>query len=277
MTARESADRDLVHAAAGGSVDAWHELIDRYSGLIYSLICRYLTRPDEDERKSVYVDVLDSLYHGDLERYDGRATISTWIGVVTRSRCMDHLRKEHGRRQTPGWLEGLSAADREVYRRYYLEGEGFSQICDGVAGNGSPISVKSLLEALDRIDEHLDRGSRRRLAYELEARSVPGVTGRLLEYVEHARQQAEQTRANSQADLAVLESATRALIERLEAAITRLEAEEREVIRLRFKQGLDARTVASRMGLPSARRVYTVSDRAVRKLRIAIEDSEASA
>jgi DNA-directed RNA polymerase specialized sigma24 family protein len=275
MHSRDTADRKLVQAAASGSVDAWHEFIDRYSGLIHALICRYLSYPDEEERKSIYVDVLESLYEGGLERYDGRATVSTWIGVVTRSRCMDHLRKQHGRRQAPTWLEGLSAEDQEVYRLYYLEGQGFSELCRNGSGNGPHLSVDNLTDALDRIDAHLDRGSRRRMAYELEARSVTGASGRLLEYLEYSRQQAEHARATYQADLAVVARETRQLIDRLQGALEKLENEEREVIRLRFSEGLEAREVAERMDLPASRRVYTITDRAVRKLRLLLGDQGA--
>jgi RNA polymerase sigma factor (sigma-70 family) len=277
MDSGDVAPHELVQAAAAGSTDAWHQFVDRYSGLIYSVICRYLTRPDEDERRTVYVDVLESLYDGGLERYDGRAAISTWIGVVTRSRCMDYLRRQHGRKQKPVWLEGLSAADQEVYRLYFLEGQGFSELCARGDGNGPSASVDTLAEALDRIDAHLDRGSRRRMAYELHARSVPGVTGRLLEYMEYTRQQAEQASNEYRADLAVLERETRELVERLRTALEELEAEEREVIRLRYVDGLEAREVASRLELPGARRVYTISDRAVRKLRVVLGDEGAQA
>jgi DNA-directed RNA polymerase specialized sigma subunit len=275
MHGRVSSERQLLQDAAAGSIDAWHQFIDRYSGLIYSMVCRYLTRPDEDERQSIYVDVLEALYNGGLERYDGRSSISTWIGVVTRSRCMDFLRKQHGRRQGPSWLSQLSSADQEIYRWYYLEGQGFNEICEENSGNGPRLSVEFLTEALERIDAHLDRGASRRMAYELHARSVSGVTGRLLEYVEYARQQSEQARTVNQADLALVERETRQLIERLEGALEKLDDEEREVIRLRFDEELEAKDVAVRLNLPTARRVYTISDRAVRKLRTMLGDQEA--
>ena len=105
MRGSGSPDQNLARKAARGSEEAWHELVERYSGLIYSLIRRYLAHPDEDERRSVYVEVLETLQGGALARFDGRASLSTWIGVVTRSRCMDYLRRQHGRRQTPAWLQ----------------------------------------------------------------------------------------------------------------------------------------------------------------------------
>ena len=272
-----SPDHDLAQSAAAGSLESWHEFVERYSGLIYSVVCRYLVRPDEDERRTVYVQVLESLRDGALARYDERASLSTWIGVVTRSRCMDHLRSQHGRRQAPAWLEGLSDGDQEVYRRYYLEGQCFAQICSPDSGNGQTLSVEHLTEALDRIDVHLDRTVRRRLAFELEARSASAASGRLLEYLAFAREEAERSGDAYRADFEVLENETRQLFERLEGALLKLGTEEREVIHLRYHEGLNAESVASRLGLTSARRVYTISDRAVRKLRNFLDEQGAQA
>ncbi len=264
--AREQ-ELELATAAASGCEDAWHEVIDRYSGLIYSMIRRYVSRPSEDEWRSIYVEVLESMHKGGLKRYDGRASLGTWIGVVTRSRCMDHLRHEHGRHQDPVWLAALSARDREAYRLYYIEGQSFSQICTGDPGNPPAFSVRHLSEALDRIDRHLDRRTRRHLAYELEARSVSAVTGRLLEYFSFARQCAEEAQAAYRSDLRVLETETRLLLGRMQEALSNLDSEEREVLRLRYYDGLNAEGVAAEMGLESPRKVYTISNRAISKLR----------
>ncbi len=265
----------LVKAAAGGSEAAWQQLVVRFSGLIYSLICRYLPQSDEDERRTVYVDVLESLFEGALAQFDGRATIATWIGVVTRSRCMDHLRREYGRRKDPIWLETLSLEDRELYRLYFLEGYSFSQIREMEMGNSRGWSVDQMVEALDRIEAHLDRTTRRKLAFELEARSAGAVSGRLLEYLAYARQEAEGAKAQQRSDLAVLEMETRETLDRVDQAFTQLEAEEREVMRLRYKDGLTAELVAERLGLVGPRRVYTISGRALRKLRSFLETQEA--
>jgi DNA-directed RNA polymerase specialized sigma subunit len=266
-TSSPEQEQRLVAAATTGSQDAWHEIVERYSGLIHTMARRYLVGCDEDDERNIYVDVLEALYDGALARFDGRASLSTWIGVVTRSRCMDHLRHQRGRRQDPVWLERLSTADRQVYRQYYIEGLGFSQICESRRGNVRSFSVEQLGQALDRIDAHLDRSSRRRLAFELEARSVAAVSGRLLEFLAYSRQRAEEAAASSRTDLQVLERDTRALLERVEVAVLELETVEQEVVELRYRDGLTAETVATRLGLSNARQVYTISDRAILKLR----------
>jgi len=267
MRSSDSHERDLVKSAVNGSVEAWHQLIEQYTGLIYSLIRRYIVQHDEDDLKTIYVDVLETLHQGALARFDGQASLSTWIGVVTRSRCMDYLRRQYGRRQDPIWLDGLSTEDQEVYRLFYVEGHSFSRISDQDLGNGNRFSVETLVEALDRIDAHLDRSTRRRLAFELKARSVAAVTGRLLEYLAFARQEAEEARAAYHSDLRLLEQEARQLLGRVDKAMLALDTVERDVVRLRYFDGLTAQSVAAQMNLRSTRRVYTISDRALRKLR----------
>ena len=44
-------EQETVASAVSGSDEAWHEIVEQYSGLIYSIVCRYLTHPDEDERR----------------------------------------------------------------------------------------------------------------------------------------------------------------------------------------------------------------------------------
>lgn len=260
-------ERALVASAVAGDLTAWHAVVEGYSGLIWSLICRYLPHPDEDERRGVYVEVLESLHAGSLAEFDARSRLSTWIGVVTRSRCLDHLRSRRGRKQIPRWLAGLSELDQRIYQLYFLQGHSFDRICGEDLGNGEPFSVDSLLESLDRIEAHLDRGVRRRLAFELHARSSSSVPGRLLEYLVWARQEGEQEREKQRADRGVLERETRELLTRVTEAMGHLEAEEQEVLALRFEQGMTAKKIADVLGLTGQRRVYTILERALRRLK----------
>lgn len=264
----------LVADALGGSVEAWHRIVDLHTGLIHGMISRYLSNRDLDERKTVYVEVLETLHRQGLAAYEGRAALGTWIGAITRSRCMDHLRHNFGRQQPPGWLGQLSSTDQRIYHLYYVEGQGLHQICLPELGNRRPYTVEQVVEALDRIDDRMDRRTRRRLAFELEARSASSLPGRVLEYLAYARQQAEQSREETKADLRLLERDTRRLLTRVRDAMAGLDPEEREVIRCRYHRGLTAEEIARRLGISSARRVYTVGDRALRKLRIALEMSE---
>jgi DNA-directed RNA polymerase specialized sigma24 family protein len=270
-----SSDLEIAQRAADGDVPAWHAFVERYSGLIYSLVGRYLGDPDEDERRTVYVAVLESLHGGALARYDGRAALSTWIGVVTRSRCLDRHRSRHGRRQAPQWLAGLAERDQEVYRLYFLEGLSYALVCDRIRGKSPEFSVEDLVDALDRIEGHLDAGMRKRLAFDLQARTSGAASGRVLEYCAEISAETGDEDSVYAPEREVVEKELRARLERLEAAIERLDAEEAHAVASRFERGLTARETADVMGLSSPRRVYTIVDRALRKLREILEVQEA--
>lgn len=270
-----SSDIELAQLVADGDVAAWHAFVKRYSGLIYSLVGRYLGDPDEDERRAVYVAVLESLHGGALARYDGRAALSTWIGVVTRSRCLDRHRSRHGRRQTPQWLAGLAERDQEIYHLYFIEGLSYALVCDRIRGKSPDFSVEDLVDALDRIEEHLDAGVRKRLAFDLQARTSGAVSGRVLEYCAELSAEAAQKDTFFDPENEVVEQELRGRLARLESAIERLDAEEAHAVASRFAEGLTARETADVMGLSGPRRVYTIVDRALRKLREILEVQEA--
>jgi RNA polymerase sigma factor (sigma-70 family) len=56
-------------------------------------------------------------------------------------------------------------------------------------------------------------------------------------------------------------------MEEVRSLVEQLSEEEQEVLRLRYSEERTAREIADELGLGSQRRVYTILDRAVRKLR----------
>ena len=54
---------------AAGSINAWHEFIKRYSGLVYSVVRRHLLTDDDDEIRSARVRY--TIVGGQV-RYEGR-------------------------------------------------------------------------------------------------------------------------------------------------------------------------------------------------------------
>src|SRR5215831_19335507 len=107
-----SADIQLARSVVAGSLEAWHAFVLRYSGIIFSMVRRYLPDRDDDTRRDAYVRTLEHFYRTGLAHYDGRTRLSTWVMTVTRSRCLDLLRERHGRRRLPTWIQQLSTSDQ---------------------------------------------------------------------------------------------------------------------------------------------------------------------
>jgi RNA polymerase sigma-70 factor, ECF subfamily len=84
-------DRDIVELLQKGGRDrAFEELLHRYEGKVYRLCCALLRERTqaEDAAQESLVRVWKA-----LERYDGRAALSSWIYAITRNRCLTALEK----------------------------------------------------------------------------------------------------------------------------------------------------------------------------------------
>ncbi len=258
-------DLALVRQIVAGSDEAWQRFILRYSGLIYSVARRYLF--DDEEVQNVYVEVLERLYHGKLESFEGRSALSTWLVLVSRNVTLDFLRKRFGRRNLPGSVQRLSRRDQQIFRLYYVEGMSFDAVRHWVGGRKEPLSASDLAAALRRIHEKVDSRVLQRIAFDLHAPSVGAASGRMMEFLEwhRATQEARRQRRTPEHDLLQKEAAR--LAERVQEVRQRLPDEERRVLDLRFDRGWTAAHIAEEMGLESSRRAYTLIDRAIRNIR----------
>ncbi len=259
-------DRALVEAILSGSEKAWHRFVLTYSGLIQAVLRKYLF--DTDRLRSVYVGVLEGLYHRKLASYEGRASLSTWLVLVARNAALDQLRHDLGRRELPAGLQDLDPKDQEIYRLYYIEGLSFGAVRHWIAGpNLPPIPADQLAKALRRIDARLSSRVLRRIAYDLHAPSVGASSGRLLEFLEQHRIEQQRRSREQSPDHALLEREARELADEMRQCMSELDDNERLVLELRFDKGFTAAQIAETLGLSGTRRSYTLIEKAIRALR----------
>jgi DNA-directed RNA polymerase specialized sigma24 family protein len=263
-------DLTLARAIVAGSEESWHAFVHRYSGLILAVARRYLGGRQDDEVRSLYADVLESLRLRKLATYEGRCALSTWIVLVTRSEVIDTLRYERGGRELRAALSGLDPFERQVFRHFYLEGQSLGAVTRIVRDEGARVTPERVLLALRRIEERIQGGLARRLRYDLYAQSVGASSGRLLEYIDHVHSEFEERAATQGADYYLLEREARRTIERVQEQITRLPADEQRLLTLRFEQGWPARRIAEELGWDGQRSVYTVMERILRTIRRAL-------
>lgn len=271
---RHAADLALVRRVLRGDHDAWEQLVERYAGLIYSVVRRYLPGRDSDDVRTVFADVLVSLRRSKLETYEGRASLSTWLTLVARTETLDFLRRRFGRaRNTRGWSQ-LTPSERTLFRLYYFEGRSPHEVVAELARRGERWSLDRFIATLRAIERRLGDAWLRRVAYDLHAQSVGAVSGRLLEYLDHVRDEFAHHAGAHSPEYHVMEREARATAERLVQMIHGLEPAERDLLRLRFERGWTARRIARELGLDSPRAVYSITDRLVRTLRRRLLGSE---
>lgn len=258
-------DRALAAAVVAGSLTDWHRLIARYTPIFLSVLRRHLH--DEEDVRTVFARILCHLHDGKLATYEGRSALSTWLVLVARTQAFDFLRHRHGRRETPRGVDRLDEADREIFTLYYAAGWSLEGVRHRLASRGSSVSDADVLAALTRIEAVLGKRALRRLDYDHSAVSTSAASGRLLEFLDHARAEFPRASERWRADYELMEKETRVLAARAEALVETLPAEERAVLHLRFGSGLTARRVAEELGLSGPRRVYTLLERSLRTLR----------
>jgi DNA-directed RNA polymerase specialized sigma24 family protein len=260
-------DLALARAVLAGSTEAWHEFIERYSRLVMAVIHRFVARHQVDEARSLYVGVLESVYRSKLAKYEGRASLATWLVLVTRNAVVDDLRRRSGRRDLQEACRRLAPHEREVFRAYYLEGRPFGEVLRSLRASDQAVNADGLLQMLESIERRLVDRLARRLQYELHAQSVGGASGRLLEYMDHARAELDEAEETRRADFAIIEQEARETLGRVQREIQALPEGERRLLELRFERRWTAGRISDELGLGGQRAVYTWLDRVLRLLR----------
>ncbi len=263
---------DLIARIHAGSEDAWHEFIDLYGDLIYTVIHRYLGSGDDDDRRTVFVDVLDELFRGRLQDFDGRSRMTTWLGILTRSRCIDYLRSVRGRRALPEWTRSLPSLQQRVFYLFFIEGLSGRLLCERLQGEGyKNFDLGSLATVLSQLDSRLESRSRRRLAFDLQARRIGALSGRLLDFFHRAEVESEARQDHAATDAELQRQDAADLLQRIQDFILNLPELERHIIELRYYQEHTARQTAEMLNLEGQRRVYTLEGKALRRLRTLLD------
>jgi len=269
-TSWTESDLELARAVASGSQIAWHDFLTRYSELISGVVRRHLVAEDDDDVRGVYVDILHALYKEELAKFRGDVHLSTWLIVYTRSRALDFFRKRHGRYRAPEGYEKLDDFDRRVLEFHLIKRLPMEVTLQLLAWRGTPATVDGIAESVGRIENVLDRRYLARVERQSQARvygidSVP-----MLKYINELQHEYETESGRNRPDVEVMEKESEERFARLRALVGRLSSQDREIVELRFGQGLSAKEIDQELHLGGQRRVYSMIDRIVRKLRRAM-------
>lgn len=104
-------DQDILeHLRAGRRDRAFEALLRAYEGRMYRLCCALLGERTqaEDAAQESLVRVWQA-----LDRYDGRASLSSWIYAITRNRCLTALQKRRPLESLDEWDEPSEPARSE--------------------------------------------------------------------------------------------------------------------------------------------------------------------
>jgi RNA polymerase sigma-70 factor, ECF subfamily len=140
--------RDLVERCRRGDQDAWRELVEHHSRYVYAIIVRGYRLP-ESEAEDVFQDVFGRVFER-LDTLRDDAALLAWIGRLTRSLCIDHLRRTRDTQELTEELGGvvhdeLDQLEQALDVRRALEGlsDGCRDILDRFFCREQPYAVIS--------------------------------------------------------------------------------------------------------------------------------------
>ncbi len=90
---RQKDDRQWLEAVRGGSDEACRELVQRYGGMVFTVIARMV--PQREDAEELYQDVWVKAF-GNIRLYDSqRSSLATWLEHIAYTSAVSHLRKRH--------------------------------------------------------------------------------------------------------------------------------------------------------------------------------------
>ena len=264
-------DIKLVSSILKGSREAWHDLVAHYSGLILGVIRRQLFEADEDQIRTIYVEILADLYGGALKTYKARSSLSTWLIVFTRNRARDYLRKLYGRSTEPTGFNKLKERDRLVFKLFYVEMLPLEAIMLQLRWREPKIEIEDIVESIRRIEKVLNPRYLKNLDEKNQARKRGIRSAMLARYMIEVNIRDDVYVRYVKPDAAMLEREMQENVLELQKRIAELQEDERKILYFRFDKGLSAKEIAEEMDIAAPRCVYSIIDRVVRKLRKSME------
>lgn len=241
----ESIGRMLAGLASPDPGAAWTEFLQRYSAAILQVVRRYDSDPGRvgDCFQRVCEALSDRNFARLLSyRQDSPATFRTWLMAVTANLCIDWRRQKRGRYRPIHAVARLPEREQLVYRCLYVRRMSRIECLHMLAPRFPDLTENEIADINSRLFSLLTPGQR----WQLGAR--PATNGPLpdelaLEFDDAALQFEEP--GPGPEDLAQSEQEHA----RLAAALARLPARERLLLRLRFEQDLTLAEVARLSGL----------------------------
>lgn len=260
-------DRELVLSIVSGSREAWHSFIRDYSGLIYVVVRRHLVASGDDEIRAAYVDVLHKLYKGKFAEYRGDSALSAWISAIARGIAIDRARKLEGRFQPPLSYKTLSPLEKQVFSLYFVEKLGLEIVIQQLEWLGFPVDVDELAAKILHIESTVGDRFLCKVEFDGHAKRSGISSGRFLQYCQRTRDLYDEHERYDSPDGCIDLEDTRNKSARLREVLSRLEDDERRVLRLRYRRGWPASRVAEVLKLPNQWSVHSIARRGIRKLQ----------
>lgn len=131
----------LVELAQNGDSAAFGELIESHERLVYNVVYRMLT--NHEDAKDISQEVFLKAYRY-LNKFDGKASFSTWLYRIAVNTSIDELRKRKGK-ETVSLEKEIDSGDGMLKKEY----------ADNSAGVEEQVMVKESMANIKQAMENL--------------------------------------------------------------------------------------------------------------------------
>lgn len=233
---RATADllRRLSSADAG---PAWVEFLEHYASLIMSVASQF--EYEQDRINDCFLYACEQLNDNGFRRllkFDttGKASFRTWLGSVVFNLCVDWHRREYGRATLLPAISALPAFDQSVYRMVIEQGMDKETCFQSLRADFPDLTRELIARAVARVWSLLTPRQRWQISVRSRGRKqAHGSSSREgLEWLPDPAMGPDR------------EARKRQELEFLQDAMSRLPAEQRLLLRLRFQEGLTLKKIA---------------------------------
>ena len=261
----QSTTANLLHRLSSADAGvAWVEFLELYAPLIMSVASQFGYEQDRINDCFLYVcEQLNDAGFRRLLKFDtaGKATFRTWLGSVVFNLCVDWHRREYGRATLLPAISALPAFDQSVYRMVVEQGMDKETCFQSLRADFPDLTRELIARAVARVWSLLTPRQRWQISVRNRGRK-------------QARGSSPQDSLEWLPDPAMgpdAEAEQRQAFESLQDAMSRLPAEQRLLLRLRFQEGLTLRKIAQLKYRGdvnvASRRIQTATDALFRYLQ----------
>lgn len=245
---------------------AYRELLERYSPVLLRMIRHFME--DDDEVMEVYAGICERFRASDfqvLRRYRPEGELTSWLAVVVANACRDRFRKKKASSMPMSVIEKLNTLERLVFTYHYQEHLPHEDIAEIVSRrHRMPCTALEVVQAIARINELLSTRKRWLLLSALRSNQGTVSIDELSEY-------GFQPSVDAKVDAFDEALQHRALLDRLQGCLDRLDPEDQLLIHFRYEHDRSAPQITRIMHFENHKQVYTRLRTIVNRLRRCME------
>lgn len=257
--------RWLKQLASPTAGDAWKTFLQRYAGVLISVVRQY--QHDEQSVNDAFLFVCERLADNGFRRLQTwkpkeGARFDSWLRAVVANLCIDFLRTQTGRTRPPRSVQAMGELQQRVFHYRFGQHLNLAQCLEALRPQFPDLNELSLAAVIADINHNLDS----RQHWRLKVRHQRVLS---LEDPE------TQLRVEQQTDWPISAEDNAVADERharLQAALAQLPASDRLLLLLRFEQDLPLREVARIAGLGDLHQARYQIDKALEQMARLLAD-----